>query len=110
VYFTTDGTTSIDNALKTAEILWANQSRWKRELDTLVTNRLLPLKNDTWLEEGESPLTEDEFLSRMILESISVYNDGRFEFWHNDGDLFWGHAIQVRGNTRDGLTGADICG
>jgi hypothetical protein len=71
---------------------------------------LLPLKNDTWLQKGESPLTEADFLKRMRLQSIWFGEDGSFEFWHNDGDLFWGHSIEVRGNLKDGLTEADIPG
>ncbi len=51
-----------------------------------------------------------EFLSKMRLESISVDEYGDLTFWHNDGDLFWGHAIQISGNLSEGLKGADIPG
>jgi hypothetical protein len=30
--------------------------------------------------------------------------DGAFEFWHNDGDLFWGHSILIVGSLEEGLT------
>ena len=46
----------------------------------------------------------------MKLESISVRNNGSFDFWHNDGDLFWGHSIQISGNLTDGPKRADIPG
>jgi hypothetical protein len=51
-----------------------------------------------------------DFLSKMSLESISLDEDGGLTFWHNDGDLFWGHAIQISGNLTDGLKSADIPG
>jgi hypothetical protein len=46
----------------------------------------------------------------MTLESITVTPDGSFDFWHNDGDLFYGHSIQVSGNLSQGPTHADIPG
>ena len=36
--------------------------------------------------------------------------DGRFEFWHEDGGLFWGRSIHVRGTLTAGPTDADIPG
>jgi hypothetical protein len=71
---------------------------------------LLPLKNESWLAEGEVDVTADQFKGRMALESITVHPDGSFEFWHNDGDLFWGHSIQISGCLSKGPTGADIPG
>jgi hypothetical protein len=46
----------------------------------------------------------------MRLKSVTVYPDGSFDFWHDDGDLFWGHSIQVSGDLLDGPTHADIPG
>jgi hypothetical protein len=46
----------------------------------------------------------------MKLESITVHPDGRFEFWFDDGDLFWGHSIAVRGSLAEGPTEASVEG
>jgi hypothetical protein len=46
----------------------------------------------------------------MKLTSISIGSEGTFEFWHNDGDLFYGHSIQIGGSLAKGLTRADIPG
>lgn len=46
----------------------------------------------------------------MELESVQVYGDGRFEFWFNDGGLFWGRAIHVTGSLTEGPTGAQMEG
>jgi hypothetical protein len=72
--------------------------------------KLLPLKNDSWLGENERELTPADFKKKMKLQSINVAGDGSFEFWHDDGDLFWGHSIQIRGKLKDGLVDADIPG
>jgi hypothetical protein len=46
----------------------------------------------------------------LKLESITVYPDDSFEFWHNDGDLFWGHSILVSGSLSEGPTDAEVPG
>ena len=71
---------------------------------------LLPLKNENWLDEGEAELSADQFKSRMTLESVTVEPGGSFDFWHNDGDLFCGHSIQISGSLSEGPTRADIPG
>jgi hypothetical protein len=97
-------------ALKSARELWQNQVEWNRRVRDFAVQELLPLKNGTWLDEDEAELSPDEFKDRMTLESITVYPDGSFEFWHDDGDLFWGHSIQISGSLSQGLTHADIPG
>lgn len=110
IHLHTDEHGEIVNALKFAESLWDSQSGWTRKVDDYAVQELLALKNDSWLDEREKPLKPDEFKSRMKLESITVGNDGEFDFWHNDGELFWGHMIQVSGSLERGLSHADIPG
>jgi hypothetical protein len=62
------------------------------------------------LEEGQDELLPEEFKARMTLDAITVRPDGSFEFWHRDGDMFWGHAIHISGSLLNGPTGADIPG
>ena len=62
----------------------------------------MPDKNDTWLEDGEAPLTADDFVARMHLTNITIYEGGAFEFWFNDTDLFGDHSISVSGDLQNG--------
>lgn len=115
IHFHTDETQadeslSIDTALKTAEVLWANQAEWNRKAGDCAVEELLELKNDTWLQDDETPLSKEDFIERMVLESITFNRDGSFDFWHDDGDMFWGHSIEVAGNLRDGIKYANIAG
>jgi hypothetical protein len=100
----------IADAIETARALWADQAGWKRRVEDFAVERLLPLKNDSWLGEDERELTEAEFKKRMRLQSINVAGDGAFEFWHEDGAMFGGHAIEIRGTLQDGPADADIFG
>lgn len=107
---TPDEEGSAEASLAVAKNLWRNQASWATKVPDFAVQELLPLKNDSWLEDDEEALTPDQFRARMALESITVYPDGSFTFWHHDGDLFFGHAIQISGSLSEGLTGADIPG
>lgn len=69
----------------------------------------MPLKNNYWLEEGERPLSKRAFLKRMTLLDI-VCRKRQFEFWFDDGDMFWGHAIYVTGSVGRGPMHANLFG
>jgi hypothetical protein len=101
---------AMQKTLAVARRLWAEQEEWQRKINACASKELLGLKNDTWLGEDEAEVSEAEFARRMVLESILVQADGSFEFWHNDGDLFWGHSIMVSGNLTDGPKDAGIHG
>jgi hypothetical protein len=72
---------------------------------------LLTIKNETWIEdEDEEPLTIDRFKQQMTLESISIDSDGEVYFYHNDGDVFWGHCILVTMDNENNFIVAEIAG
>lgn len=98
------------DSLQTAKTLLGAMEQWANRVNDYAVGELLKLKNDNWLSEEESPISREEFINRMQLNSITAYPDGDFDFWHHDGDLFWGHAIQVSGSLSEGLTHADIAG
>lgn len=105
-----NGTESVEHNLPTAEALWKDQASWKRKVENYAVKELLPIKNRHWLDDDEKPLTAKQFKSRMQLGSIQIHKDGEFEFWHDDGDMFLGHSIQVCGLLKKGFTKADIPG
>lgn len=101
---------NVEACLEIARQLWAGMSIWQSRIQDFAVQELLPLKNDGWLEEDEGPCTADEFKNKMELHSITIYCDGHFSFWHSDGDMFWGHSIQIRANLIDGPYDADTPG
>lgn len=58
-------------------------------------SKLLPLKNETWLEDQEEPITEEEFIETLDLEGITAFSDESFSLYFDDNDMFWGHSIVV---------------
>ncbi len=102
--------TKPEAVIKTAESLFKAQKNWDNLAKEFVTDRLLELKNENWLEDNEVELSRTEFLSRITLQEINVEESGEFSFWYHDGDLFLGHSIQVSGDIIEGLKDADIAG
>jgi len=101
-----DDNLDLTNQLRTADSLFSDSATWGEKVRQFAIKEKLELAND-WQDEE---ITEKDFLARMKLESISIKPEGRFEFWHNDGDLFWGHSIKICGSIREGLTDSDIPG
>jgi hypothetical protein len=102
IVFPVNQKTINDSALAAAQTLWSEQVQWQQSIQTYAIYALLGIKNSDWLEDDEDELTAEVFGSRITLETISVATNGEFEFWYNDGDLFWGHSIVVRGNLENG--------
>jgi hypothetical protein len=93
-----------------AESLCKAQKKWDQRIRNFAVGELLELKNGLWLGDDEKKFTPRRFKERMRLESISVDPDGSFEFTFDDGNLFWGHVIQVSGTLSEGPTHAGIAG
>lgn len=100
----------ITDEIKTIKTLLASQTEWKKRVDDYAVKELLPLKNESWLEENEKPWSKERFLKTYKLESIWISKDGQFQFWHEDGDIFWGHSILIEGTIKQGPNYADIPG
>jgi hypothetical protein len=93
-----------------AHHLWQDQVGWHDRVLDCAVKELLETANEWWSEHNDGTLSAQDFKSRINLESITVHPDGRFDFWFDDGDLFWGHSIEVRGSLADGPTEASIVG
>jgi hypothetical protein len=75
-----------------------------------AVSKLLDLKNENWLEEDEKPVTAEDFKGCMTLESVRFEADGDVTFYFHDGDLFWGHWIEIGMDVHDVFHHADIPG
>lgn len=105
-----EGSGSVESSIKTLEALYANASDWSKRITDYAVSELLELKNDNWLMDDQEELTASDFISAMKLESITIYANDEFSFWHDDGDLFYGHSILISGSLSEGPNDADIPG
>ena len=110
LHLSLDDAQSLQQVLPVAHALWHDGPAWDARLRARSIARLLELKNNSWLEEDELPLSASDFSARMTLLSVTFHAGGSFDFLYHDGDLFWGHAIELSGSLEDGVTHAEIVG
>jgi hypothetical protein len=101
---------SIGSVLERPRHILSELARYRQAAADHAAAQLLPLKNQAWLDEGQSELTADEFRTRMRLEALVFHSDGSVAFLHHDGDLFCGHCIEVCMDAMDKFQSANICG
>ncbi len=92
-----------------ARALLASAADWDRRVREYAAGELLDSAND-WAEDGEEPITREQFMERMEPESVEIRADGSFEFWFADGEMFYGHSIHVSGNLTGGPDAAQMEG
>ena len=96
--------------------LMEKQREWDQRVRSFAAQQLLSLANqweqDTAENEEREPeeITREQFMERMELDAVQMSQTGDFEFWFNDGDLFWGHAIRVTGSLEKGPEEAQMEG
>jgi hypothetical protein len=111
IQLSTDKANSVASALKRATNLVGELENYAQLAKEYAAEGLLEIKNETWIDDDdEEPLTPAQFQQRMILESISIDSDGEVSFYHNDGDLFWGHCILVTMDSENNFIGAETAG
>jgi hypothetical protein len=112
LYLSRDGCEDERELFGTARSLWKRQKRWDKRIRDYAAVEMLDLKNDAWWRDGERKPTPTAFKARMALDSIAVHPGGRFDFdfTYEDGGLFRGHVIAVRGTLAGGPAHAGIAG
>ncbi len=119
--FDQDDEEVMESAIETARTLMEDQKGWDQRIREYAADELLGLAND-WAEnamdeeesedlgENRELVSREQFMERMELESIQAQEEGDFEFWFYDGDMFYGHSIHVTGNVECGPDWAGIEG
>lgn len=100
-------------SLQTAHALFKNELEWNAKIRDYASSEMLELANE-WLKDDDDAkvdeITKDMFIRLMEFESMSVHQDGSFEMYFSDGDMFWGHCIIVEGNVNAEFDSAYIAG
>lgn len=111
IQLTFDNQPDQEGCFRTARALFADPAGWDARVRGFAADQLLEQANEWAADDEESgPVTREDFMARMELESIHVFPDGKFEAWFSDGELFWGHGIHVFGDLTDGPASAQMEG
>lgn len=81
---------------------------------SLPQKKLLDLAND-WLEDNEDEdkpdkITKEMFIDNIKMSELCISPDGSITLFYDDGDMFWGHTIQIIIDENGNYESADIAG
>ncbi len=85
---------------------WIEQ-HWQQVKD-YASLKLVPLKNESWLFEGEQPISGSQFLDTIELEGINAFPEGNFEIYFDDHELFGNNIIVVDVSSAFEITNAYV--
>lgn len=105
---------SWSRARTAAKKLITEQEAWDKAMREFAAKKLTELAND-WLAGDEEnkvtePITEEIFAKRITLSELTITSGGNFTAYYNDDDMFWGHAIEISGSLKKGITYTNIAG
>ena len=83
---------------------------FQKRLSDILVRDLLPLWNKDWRDEGAKPMTPATLRKSVALTEIVISARGSCEFIFDDGDVFQGHDLVVRGDLKKGPQQADLDG
>lgn len=95
------------NGLKT---LVSGQAQWDKTIRDFAAGQLLELANGWAADAEEEEVSLEDFAGRIEPDTLAFQENRTFDFWFNDGELFFGHAIRVSGTLEDGPTSAEMEG
>lgn len=99
-----------DEIIPNAKRMIENAVYWNQKFKDRIAEELLSLKNETWIEENESPITARELNERIKLISITFYSQDEFEANFSDDNIFYGHIINLSGNLNGTLGNPTLYG
>ena len=99
----------IRDARKQMAAFWDSRTERIDRVKQYCANELLSLKNESWLSDGEDSVSEEEFVKKLQWQEMEASLDG-ITLYFSDGDLFWGHDIEVEIDKNGNLISADIVG
>ncbi len=91
-----------------------DKAGFDQKIRGFAVQELLELAND-WLVDDDSDDKSDEITNEMFMKYIemsefSVNSDGCVTLYYSDGDLFWGHSIEICVSVDGECESADIVG
>jgi len=86
----------VELILNRASSIVQHLKHYAKKAEEYAAKELLELKNEAWLDEGETFITDEEFQNRMRLEGLAFSSNGEVEFYYDEEEIFWGHGILVK--------------
>lgn len=96
--------------LKKLGEIYNDVPNWDQKIKKYASQELLQLANE-WLEDGnDNEIEEEQFIQRISMESITIYENGAVELMLYGDNMFTDHSIMIDIDEHGNFTGADIVG
>lgn len=100
----------LDATARTVQAMLADKENLDAALKRFMAAELLPSLNDGRAAAGRPPLTAHDLWGTVRLHSVTVYANGSYAFYYEDGDLLGGHTIEINGDLQQGPSFLDTPG
>ncbi|KTE17760.1 DUF2262 domain-containing protein [Sphingopyxis sp. H115] len=98
-----------DQASVNALALLDKDRLWAAEFNDRIYEKLFKTWAENWNEE-DGEISRQDWLARIGVSRIEATASGYFTIYYDDGDLFWGHSIEVWGSFERGVLDVKIVG
>lgn len=96
-----------DSCAGTARAILADVSRWDSQSRERAADSLLDAANGFIDEDEGESITREEFISRLVPDTLELSDDGTFRIWFNDDGMLCGSAVEIACSLSYGVTGVD---
>ena len=86
--------------------IWNERERWDAQARSRCADLLLDKANEFAAEEGE-PLTREEFMERLIPDSLELLESDHFHIWYGDDGMLCGTSLEVSCSVALGVLGVE---
>jgi len=87
--------------------IWNERERWDAQARSRCADLLLDKANEFAAEEGE-PLSREEFMQRLIPDSLELLEEGDdFHIWYGDDGMLCGTSLEVSCSIALGVLGVE---
>ncbi len=90
-----EGDIMVENHLKKLDEIFNNLSVFDGRVREFVAEELLELANDDWLPEDEDEVTKEEFIKRIGIPVIEIYQDSSVSLMFDSDGMFTDHVITL---------------
>lgn len=94
--------------LKKLGEIYNDVPNWDLKIKKYASQELLKLAND-WRED-EKEINEENFIERISMQSITIYENGAVEVMLDGDNMFTDHSIMIDIDEHGNFTGVDIVG
>jgi hypothetical protein len=95
-----------DASIAALSAVLARQEEWDTQARSRCADLLLDKANEFAAEEGE-PLTREEFMQRLVPDSLELLEGDNFHIWYGDDGMLCGTSVEVACSPAHGVTGVE---